>query len=557
MLFSKIFNWVKYKTLPPSILFSNRLFVERDSKHRRVTSNLGLTFRNSKWSTYARSNINIGHQSSYFNLLAKVAGFVIFAFAVTSFSSYYNVRFASEFYYAALWFLFDAELYLKVMFSSSIFCLLQLLSSSVQAQFIGTTSSSQEAAAPSSLGTEAAIPKSLHKPILRKWLTSSSSGSDLSHLFSTTSERSGSSTSNLFPSLYRTSYLLRQDSVLSSDLQSRVFGMADAESRRYSDVLNLNLRPENTTSGITSSFIDYTVFGSRTETSPTNPNTEFSNWSLSSVTTETGLYPSTLRTATGLFYLNEYSTAALNTQALNMPELSSVRNSADQQLSVIRWQRWLYKYNILHRALLKNSTYITHVNKLLSSGFYSDSATTRNIWNSQYFTEDGLMSSQNRDLYSSLYGNYMGNAGNPSAISSSTTAPLNSSSIFSLGYYNLSYQWFIQRFYQFNTLESNGAYYSPRPSSQSSSHVLAEVSEAANRSVLFDTDASTALTALATTTSSAPAGTHSPSNLYLNYSDTLFFSQARVESLKNLSGSRSASNVVFYSPKTLGGVSVK
>ena len=102
MLFSKIFNWVKYKTLPPSILFSNRLFVERDSKHRRVTSNLGLTFRNSKWSTYARSNINIGHQSSYFNLLAKVAGFVIFAIALTSFSSYYNVRFASEFYYAAL-----------------------------------------------------------------------------------------------------------------------------------------------------------------------------------------------------------------------------------------------------------------------------------------------------------------------------------------------------------------------------------------------------------------------------------------------------------------------
>lgn len=167
------------------------------------------------------------------------------------------------------------------------------------------------------------------------------------------------------------------------------------------------------------------------------------------------------------------------------------------------------------------------------------------------------MSSQNRDLYSSLYGNYMGNPGNPSALSSSTTAPLNSSSIFSLGYYNLSYQWFIQRFYQFNTLESNGAYYSPRPSSQSASNVLTEVSEAANRSVLFDTDASAALASLTTAAGSAPAGTHSPSNLYLNYSDTLFFSQARVESLKNLSGSRSATNVVFYSPKTLGGVSVK
>jgi hypothetical protein len=163
------------------------------------------------------------------------------------------------------------------MFSSSIFCLLQLLSSSVQSQFISATSSGQEAVTSSSLGTDAAIPKSLHKPILRKWLTNSASGSDLSHLFSTTGERSGSSTSNLFPSLYRTSYLLRQDSVLSSDLQARVFGVIDSESRRYSDILNLNLRPENTTSGITSSFIDYAVFSSRAETSPTDLNAEFGN----------------------------------------------------------------------------------------------------------------------------------------------------------------------------------------------------------------------------------------------------------------------------------------
>lgn len=167
------------------------------------------------------------------------------------------------------------------------------------------------------------------------------------------------------------------------------------------------------------------------------------------------------------------------------------------------------------------------------------------------------MSSQNRDLYSSLYGNYMGSVSSPSVVASSTSTPLNSSSIFSLGYYNLSYQWFIQRFYQFNTLESNGAYYSPRPSSQQASHVLTEVAEAANRSVLFDTDVSAALTELSTATSSASIGTNPSSNVYLNYSDTLFFTQARVESLKNLSGSRSATNVVFYSPKTLNSVSVK
>ena len=60
MLFSRVYNWIKYKTLPPSVLFLNRLFVERDSKHRCVLSNLGLTFRNSKWSMYARTNVQDG-----------------------------------------------------------------------------------------------------------------------------------------------------------------------------------------------------------------------------------------------------------------------------------------------------------------------------------------------------------------------------------------------------------------------------------------------------------------------------------------------------------------
>jgi hypothetical protein len=49
MLFQRLYNWIKYKTLPSSFLFKNRLFIERDSKHRRVLSNFGLSFRNSKW----------------------------------------------------------------------------------------------------------------------------------------------------------------------------------------------------------------------------------------------------------------------------------------------------------------------------------------------------------------------------------------------------------------------------------------------------------------------------------------------------------------------------
>jgi hypothetical protein len=47
-IFNKIYSNFKAKMLPPSLNSKNRLFIERDSKHRRITSNIGTTFRNSK-----------------------------------------------------------------------------------------------------------------------------------------------------------------------------------------------------------------------------------------------------------------------------------------------------------------------------------------------------------------------------------------------------------------------------------------------------------------------------------------------------------------------------
>nr|APW82371.1 CcmFII [Urostyla grandis] len=52
MLFKHFYTWIKFKTLPPSFLFKNRLFVERDSKRTRVFNNVGLTFRNERWTNW-------------------------------------------------------------------------------------------------------------------------------------------------------------------------------------------------------------------------------------------------------------------------------------------------------------------------------------------------------------------------------------------------------------------------------------------------------------------------------------------------------------------------
>lgn len=57
MLFNQIYNWLKFKTLTPSLVFKNRLFIERDLRVRRISNNMGWIFRSSKWLQYLKPNL--------------------------------------------------------------------------------------------------------------------------------------------------------------------------------------------------------------------------------------------------------------------------------------------------------------------------------------------------------------------------------------------------------------------------------------------------------------------------------------------------------------------
>lgn len=89
MLFQRLYNWIKYKTLPPSILFKNRLFIERDSKHRRIFSNFGLTFRNSKWSNYSLYNIKLSFKNSFFKYIFLFIFILFLIYILINFKKYY------------------------------------------------------------------------------------------------------------------------------------------------------------------------------------------------------------------------------------------------------------------------------------------------------------------------------------------------------------------------------------------------------------------------------------------------------------------------------------
>ena len=138
MLFSLVYTWIKYKMSPPSIVALNRLFVERDSKHRRITSNLGLTFRNSKWSGYARTNINLDAKNDFIWSLTKVLALLVFSMFLFTGLRYYNNAATLNPLTLLYWFAMDSNLYFQITTISGILCLLQFSVDTLHQKLIAT-----------------------------------------------------------------------------------------------------------------------------------------------------------------------------------------------------------------------------------------------------------------------------------------------------------------------------------------------------------------------------------------------------------------------------------
>ena len=115
-MFQRLFNWIKFKTVPPSVNFKNRLFIERDNKQRRILTNLGLTFRNSKWVQYARANVSLDSiTTSLINFRTALIILIslLFALALNNYLLPFNL---AEQTYTIFWFMGDSFIYTKISF---------------------------------------------------------------------------------------------------------------------------------------------------------------------------------------------------------------------------------------------------------------------------------------------------------------------------------------------------------------------------------------------------------------------------------------------------------
>ena len=550
MLFSLVYTWIKYKMSPPSVVALNRLFVERDSKHRRITSNLGLTFRNSKWSGYARTNINLDAKTDFLWSLTRAAAFFFTLTVIFTGLGYYNGAGTTNPLLVFYWFAIDSNLYLQVTTISGVFYLVQLSLDALHRKFVSTLFGTAPKPNQVSLAKPEAmqIPKRLHKPLLYS-LVQNTTSSDVLEKLLTANPNPPTTFSNLsfLKSLYWTTYLTKL-SVNRAPILRLVDSLGYSNHSPVSNVPKfLNNVAKLRQPSLNTLALDYTLFRPNPTSLHLLPHSGL-RWNLTSVT---GL-ESPVSTQ-GLFYLPTIDQTKLHSLTSLYPELSPLNSSLEEQTQVIRWDRWLYKYSLLHRSSLKTGFYLNLFKSSLGSSFYNQDMGTRNLWlpSSLASLTSGDSSSHPGSLHSQLYGRFLNSELLPSLPSSPHF--YNKANLAPLSFYESSYHWALRRFYKLNSTSSNQLAYKPTlyTTNQSILGAHKHYSTSAISYSLRITEGVSSLSSQSTlsvptppasTLSSLTQSTYSDS--YLAYSPQSFFSKERLELLHNVTASRSSKSAI-------------
>lgn len=455
-MFKRLFNWLKFKTLPSSVLFKNRLFIERDSKHRRVMTNFGLTYRNSKWSDYAIKNITPSSLTTFTRLVKNLFTLIIITILALGYTSYYNSSLTYNHLTYIIWSFFEnLEYLLTYSFWSVTFTASFIFQAFYSKTFnwLYRTNYSTSIYEPTSNSVEPRsykIEKDLRATILISALSNSTQNGVTNSLFENLFNQDIKTMLwkpyiTVFKTLYLSQFLLNSTS---NSLALKRLTFLDDSNISKSTLLNNHL--------------SYNILKTDNVESTSllnSPST--SSWNLYSFSQELNRYNSLTQGKKNIFYLNDLNFATLNNYITKYPELSFLNNSLNDQIKSIKWNRWLYRYNVLHRKTVKNSHKLTMVKKLTSGGFFDSSLMSNNIWASNFFSKNSesqvdtssldMIRSQYNLLYKNSFTNKyaMNNYLNPLTFTS-PTSPLEM-----LKHFEKSYFWFVKRFYLYNTLNTN------------------------------------------------------------------------------------------------------
>ena len=430
-MFIKTYNYLKLKTLPSSVLNKCRVLLERNTKYRRITSQFGSTFRNSKWTDYSLNNLTPLNDTVIFNPFLKNINyiFLVLFFSVLLFIYYpsfflnYNVEILSvvNIFFSFFYIIFDYTYILVAIFLNVILTFTALY------PFYNLTSL---------LLNNNIISKSFN------FNTTTILNNNLNQI-------EEKEISNIYGSLLDTGKV--QNTISSSNFLFensfyRVFlNGIDLRKPTFSDdhvLLKLNLIPLKKKTNLTS--LSSISSKSNNKYLPIN-------------TTKNDR-----RNLANYFYINNLDYKKINFLS-KTNELVNFNFNITEQLSIINSLRWSYRYSNLHRRTMYNSHKLTESKKLISSGFFDINLTNENLWFSDKYarsldSKKPRKSLDSKELLVSnwkiLYNTTFFNSTNINSISNPLLSN-NYNNLLRLSSYESSFHFFLKRLHNFNNLFTN------------------------------------------------------------------------------------------------------
>lgn len=474
MLFQRIYNWIKYKTLPVSYLFKNRLFVERDTKNKRIYNMLGLVFRNTKWANAEFFNIKYQFQSKFFKFIFLLLFFAfILLFLINKF--YFNKVYLIGEAIFLIWLSYDAFDYyltyfiwiillLNYFFTLAIFNLFTyrvFTTERFNLQKLNTLFFNSFNDNYKNKNFVTTLEKKDLKFLLLHWL-SSDSISDKTELLNSLFDSEQNKllwqlNYQFFPKLYISSYYCNLLISKSSLNELRLcWKTSNFFNNKIKPALNNFYRFNSYFTKLFWYFLKNENLYFDVNRINSNPSVYKNIWYLDSIRTEKSNTALIYKFANSSFYLNSWSMNNFNFYKNLINEFQNLPVALLTQTQSAKNSRWLYKYSILHRRIIKNAHKLTVSKNLFTSGVYSFDMIKKNTWASHRweYLNSKLLSNLNQIFYGNLFpqNNYFLI---DYKLFETLYTQTSRDKFFKFSFVENSFFWSNKRFYFLNTLSSN------------------------------------------------------------------------------------------------------
>ena len=464
MLFQQFYNWIKYKTLPPSFLFRNRLFIERDSKNRRIFLNFGNIARNQKWSTFYKINIQIEFYTKYikyFIYVLFIFYFIYILFYNTSFFIFspltnlllYNFWYTIDIFDYYTTFLLYFFWIIVLNFQNLLYIkLFPYLNEEKTQPFVDTLLEKQLNLLINNYTPHQNTKKPQYSTNELRWLFFSWLNTPMSEskyiIFENLFNNTARLTKFNHDKIYYYYYLFSLKSLISKvEFQKWDQNLNLKKLSRFSNNIYFNeilLYPH--IDFYLPLFFFYKLNKEASNNflfnckSKQNPNLfilkNFKYYLNNQIKNQYNLNFN----KNGLFYLHTNNSGDFLNYYINNLSTHTFLQATENHFNFINQSRWLYRYSILHRNSFKELFKYSQIKNNLSNISYNYNLTLYNAWNNfsktdtfkkQFFSNDNLINFfQNHNNYSF-------------------------NKIMNINFYENSYLWFLKKNYIFNSLNNN------------------------------------------------------------------------------------------------------